>query len=81
MAPKKPKKQGSQRPKGKAYMPALYWGTHAERKKTAGEAAEKQNACQKRDKIQTAWQDLISEAKVTPKRLEKQGFQRPKGRV
>ena len=62
-------------------MPALYWGTHAERQKTADEAAEKQNACQKRDKIQTAWQDVISEANMTPKRLEKQGFQRSKWRA
>ena len=50
-------------------------------KKTAEEAAEKQKACQKQGKIQTAWQDVISEAKRTPKRLAKQGFQRPKGRV
>ncbi len=62
-------------------MPALYCGKHTERKNTAEEAAEKQNACQKRGKIQTAWQDVISEAKMTPKRLAKQGFQRPKGRA
>ena len=49
--------------------------------KTADEAAEKQTVCQKRGKIQTAWQDVISEAKMTPKRLAKQGFQRPKGRA
>ncbi len=60
-------------------MPALYWGKHTERKNTAEEAAEKQKACQKQSKIQTAWQDVISEAKMTPKRLEKQAVQRPKG--
>ena len=49
--------------------------------KTADGAAEKQNVCQKRGKIQTAWQDVISEATMTPKRLKKQGFQRPKGRT
>ena len=48
-------------------MPALYWGKHAERQKTADEAAEKQNVWQKRGKIQTAWRDVILEAKMTPK--------------
>ncbi len=62
-------------------MPAWYWGKHAERKKTAEGAAEKQNACRKRGKIQIAWQGVISEAKMTPKRLAKQGSQRPKGRA
>ena len=49
--------------------------------RAAEEVAEKQNVSQKRGKILTAWQDVISEAKMTPKRLEKQAFQRPKGRA
>ena len=36
---------------------------------------------QTQGKIQTAWQDVISEAKVTPKMLEKQAFQRLPGRA
>ena len=36
---------------------------------------------QTQGKIQTAWQDVISEAKVTPKMLEKQAFQRLLGRA
>ncbi len=49
--------------------------------KAADEVAEKQNVSQKWGKIQTEWQEVISEAKMTPKRLETQAFQRLKGRA
>ena len=49
--------------------------------KTAEEAAENERVCQKRGKIQSAWQDVISDAKMMPKRFEKQAVQRPKGRA
>ena len=49
--------------------------------KTADEAAWKQNVRQKRSKVQTAWQDVISKAKMIPERLKKEGFQQPKKRA
>ena len=49
--------------------------------KTAEEAAENERVCQKRGKIQSAWQDVISQGNVTPKRFEKQAVQMPKAKV
>ena len=49
--------------------------THAA-PKTAEEAAEKESVRQKRGKIQSEWQDVISQGKVTPKRFEKQAVQK-----
>ena len=54
---------------------SIVWGKHAERQKTADGAAWKQNMCQKQGEMQTAWQDAISEAKLTPSKVKKQRFQ------
>ena len=54
--------------------------THAA-PKTAEEAAEKESVRQKLGKIQSEWQDVISQGKVTPKRFKKQAVQMPKARV
>ena len=59
---KKAQKQGFQRKKSRA-------GNTRRAQKAADEVAEKQNVSQKRGKIQTAWQDVISEAKMTSKGL------------
>ena len=45
---------------------------------TADDAAYRKKVCQKQGAIQTAWEGVISGTRVTPKRVKKQGFQRPK---
>ena len=62
-------------------MPALYGGNQARHEKTTDRAACKQKARQKRGKIEAAWPDVMSETKMTPEMLKKQGFERPKKRV
>ena len=62
-------------------MQALYVGKRARREKTTDGAAQKQKVCQKRGKIEAAWQDVISDTKLTPERLKKPCFQRPKKRA
>ena len=62
-------------------MPALYGGNQARHEKTTDRAAWKQKARQKRGKIEAAWPDVMSETKMTPEMLKKQGFERPKKRA
>ena len=56
-------------------------GNPGRAQKTADETAQKQNGRQKRGKMEIAWQDMIPEAKVTPQRCKKQGFQRRRGKA
>ena len=67
---KKARKQGFQRKKRRAQMhsnASSVLGNARRAQKAADEVAEKQNVSQKRGKIQTAWQDVISEARMSPK--------------
>jgi hypothetical protein len=60
---------------------SLVLGNTRRTPKAADEVAEKQNVSQKRGKIQTAWQDVISEAKMTPKScISKASRERKRGR-
>ena len=62
-------------------MPALYGGNQARHEKTTDRVAWKQKARQKRGKIEAAWPDVMSETKMTPEMLKKQGLERPKKRA
>ena len=60
---------------------SLIWGKHVKHQTTADEAAYKENACQKQGKSQTAWEGVLTGARLTPNRVRKQGFQWPQARA
>ena len=80
MTPKRLGKQAFQRPKWRDRMPAACWGTHAERQKTAAEAAEVESVPKARpDPDCMAGRDFRGQNDA--KKLKKQGFQRTKSRA